>query len=95
MTALPRLMRAAGLDRFGGPDVLTVHRLPVPVLDAREILLAVHTAGVGSWDADVREGWNPGTRRSPPIVLGYDGSGTVVAAGKVVRRLRAGDRVYS
>src|SRR5882672_6293624 len=92
---IPKLMRAAALDRFGGPEVLTLHRLPVPVPDAGEILIAVHTAGVGSWDADVREGWNPGTRRPFPIVLGYDGSGTVAAAGKAVRRLRVGDRVYS
>ena len=88
-------MRAAALDRFGGPEVLTLHRLPVPVPGADEILIAVHTAGVGSWDADVREGWNPGTRRPFPIVLGYDGSGTVAAAGKAVRRLRVGDRVYA
>jgi NADPH:quinone reductase-like Zn-dependent oxidoreductase len=88
-------MRAAALDRFGGPEVLSIHRLPVPVPGAREILIAVHTAGVGSWDADIREGWNPGTRRPFPIVLGYDGSGTVVAAGSAVRRLRVGDRVYS
>lgn len=50
-------MRAAALDRFGGPDVLTLHVVPVPALDASEVLIAVHTAGVGSWDADMREGW--------------------------------------
>jgi NADPH:quinone reductase-like Zn-dependent oxidoreductase len=50
-------MRAAALDRFGGPDVLTLHVVPMPALDASEVLIAVHTAGVGSWDADMREGW--------------------------------------
>jgi NADPH2:quinone reductase len=95
MVAVPKLMRAAALDRFGGPGVLSIHRLPVPAPGAREILIALHTAGVGSWDADIREGWNPGTRRPFPIVLGFDGSGTVAAAGSAVRRLRAGDRVYS
>jgi NADPH:quinone reductase-like Zn-dependent oxidoreductase len=88
-------MRAAALDRFGGPEVLTVHQLPVPVPGRGEILIAVHTAGVGKWDADIREGWNPGTRRPFPLVLGYDGSGTVVAKGSAVRRFRAGDRVYA
>jgi NADPH2:quinone reductase len=88
-------MRAAALDRFGGPEVLTIHQLPVPVPGRGEILIAVHTAGVGRWDADIREGWNPGTRRPFPLVLGYDGSGTVVAKGGAVRRFRAGDRVYA
>jgi NADPH:quinone reductase-like Zn-dependent oxidoreductase len=34
-------MRAAALDRFGGPEVLTLHRLLVPVPDAGEIVLKI------------------------------------------------------
>jgi NADPH:quinone reductase len=92
---VPKTMRAAALKRFGGPAVLGVQRLPVPVPGRNEILVAVHTAGVGSWDADIRAGWNPGTRRPFPIVLGFDGSGTVVAVGGGVRRFRPGDLVYA
>jgi NADPH:quinone reductase-like Zn-dependent oxidoreductase len=95
MAALPKTMRAAALDRFGGPEVLSIHRLPVPTAGAREVVIAVHTAGVGSWDADVREGWSPGRRRPFPIVLGFDGSGTIVAKGRGVQGLRVGERVYS
>jgi NADPH:quinone reductase-like Zn-dependent oxidoreductase len=87
-------MRAAALDRFGGPEVLTIHELPVPTLDADEILIAVHTAGVGAWDADMRAGWWPEGEPTFPLVLGSDGSGTVVDAGRSVRRLAIGDRVY-
>ena len=54
---VPRTMFAAAIDRFGGPDVLTAHALPVPAVDAGEVLIAVDTAGVGRWDADVREGY--------------------------------------
>lgn len=93
--SIPSTMRAAALDRFGGPEVLTLHELPVPTLDANEILIAVHTAGVGSWDADMRAGWWPDGEPSFPLVLGSDGSGTVVDAGPSVRRLAIGDRVYS
>jgi len=39
-------MRAAAIDRFGGPEVLTLHRLPVPVTEANEVLIAVDTAGI-------------------------------------------------
>ena len=54
--AIPRTMFAAAIDRFGGPDVITGHALPVPPLDAGEVLSAVDTAGVGGWDAEIREG---------------------------------------
>ena len=33
-TDLPRAMSAAAIDRFGGPEVLTLHVLPVPAVDA-------------------------------------------------------------
>jgi NADPH:quinone reductase-like Zn-dependent oxidoreductase len=89
-------MRAAALDRFGGPDVLTPHVVPVPEIDANEVLIAVHTAGVGSWDADMRDGWWPDPRGPRlPLVLGTDGSGTIAAVGSRVRRFTSGDIVYS
>jgi NADPH:quinone reductase len=93
--SIPSTMRAAALDGFGGPEVLTFHELPVPTLDANEILIAVHTAGVGPWDADMRGGWWPEGEPTFPLVLGSDGSGTVVDAGSSVGRIAIGDRVYS
>jgi NADPH2:quinone reductase len=92
---IPATMRAAAIDRFGGPDVLTIHTVPVPQVDAGEVLIRVHTAGVGSWDADMRGGWWPFGRPRFPIVLGTDGSGVVAAADRRVRRMKPGDRVYS
>jgi NADPH:quinone reductase len=92
---IPKTMRAAAIDRFGGPEVLTIHVLPVPVPDAGEVLIALDTAGVGSWDADIRAGWYPEGRPRFPLVLGTDGSGTVIAIGSRVRRFKMGDRVYS
>jgi NADPH:quinone reductase len=94
--SIPKTMRAAALDRFGGPEVLTIHELPVPEVGPGEILIAVHTAGVGGWDADMRGGWSPGGRKPRfPLVLGSDGSGVVVARGSRVRRFEIGDRVYA
>jgi NADPH:quinone reductase len=89
-------MCAAAIDRSGAPSVLTLHVLPVPEVDPGEVLIAVHTAGVGSWDADMREGWSPDGRRPRfPLVLGTDGSGTVAAVGARVRRFAPGDIVYA
>ncbi len=86
-------MRAAAIDRFGGPAVLKVRRLAKPAPGPGEVLIAVHTAGVASWDAGMRAGWWPFGRPRFPLVLGTDGSGVVAAVGSKVRRLRAGDRV--
>jgi NADPH:quinone reductase len=59
------------------------------------VLIAVHTAGVGGWDADMRAGWSPSGRQHFPLVLGTDGSGVVAAVGSHVRRFKRGDKVYS
>jgi NADPH:quinone reductase-like Zn-dependent oxidoreductase len=95
MMHVPRTMFAAAIDRFGGPEVITGHALPVPPLDADEVMIAVDTAGIGPWDADVREGYYAPRKPHFPLVLGYDGSGVVVAIGSRVRRLKVGDDVYS
>jgi NADPH:quinone reductase-like Zn-dependent oxidoreductase len=92
---IPELMHAAVIRRFGDPDVLELATVPTPELDSGEVLIAVHTAGVGSWDADIRGGWWPEGRPRFPVILGTDGSGTVVAVAGRVRRLKVGDKVYS
>ena len=76
---IPKTMRAAAIDHPGGPAVLSIHSLPVPELGANEVLIAVDTAGVGGWDADMREGWSPSGRTHFPLVLGTDGAGIVAA----------------
>jgi NADPH2:quinone reductase len=93
---IPETMRAAAIDRFGGPDVLSLHTLPVPKVGVGEVLIAVDTAGVGVWDAEIREGsWTPSNRTRFPLVLGTDGSGVVAALGSGVRRFELDDRVYA
>jgi NADPH:quinone reductase len=95
MAGIPKTMRAAAIDRFGGPEELTIHTLPVPEIGPNELLIAVHGAGVGSWDADVRGGWWPEGRPKFPLVLGTDGSGIVVKVGSRVRGFKASDEVYA
>jgi NADPH2:quinone reductase len=96
MAKIPPTMLAAAIDRFGKAKELKLRDLPVPEVDPGEVLIAVHTAGVGSWDADIRGGWWPGPGKPKfPLVLGTDGSGTVVAVGSRVRRFNVGDKVYA
>jgi len=92
---IPETMPAAAIDHFGGPEVLTPHILPVPKIDATEVLIALDTAGVGPWDAQIRAGWYPGRKPRFPLILGTDGAGVVAAVGSRVRRLKLGEKVYS
>jgi NADPH2:quinone reductase len=95
MQSIPKTMLAAAIDGFGGPEVLSMHSLPVPLPDAREVLIALHSAGVGSWDAGIREGWSPSGRTRFPLVLGTDGAGTIAAVGSRIRRFDVGDQVFA
>src|SRR5258705_1606366 len=91
----PATMRAAAIDRTGPASVLKIHELPLPKMGARDVMIAVDTAGIGSWEPDQRSGaWGVEDAHFP-LVLGSDGSGTVVARGARVRRLRVGDKVYA
>src|SRR5437764_3951549 len=73
---IPETMRAAAIDRFGGPEVISTHTLPVPRPNAQEVLIKLQSAGVGLWDAHMRDGsWVVGKKRFP-FILGIDGAGT-------------------
>jgi len=90
------LMKAAAIDGFGPPSVLGLHHLPIPEPGPDEILIALTAAGVGVWDAEVRDGsWQPAGKPKFPFVLGTDGAGTVAAKGARVRRFNVGERVWA
>ena len=90
------MMTAAAIDRFGPPSALTVHTRAVPTPGPREVLIAIDTAGVGTWDTSIRDGsWRKPGPPKFPIVPGVDGAGIVAATGARVRRLHVGDRVYA
>jgi len=94
--AIPDTMKAAAVDRFGPPSALTLHEVPVPSPGPQEVLIAIDTAGIGSWDASIRDGsWRKPGRPRFPLVPGIDGSGVAVATGTRVRRIHSGDRVYA
>lgn len=91
---VPERMQAAALDEFGGPEVITLRKLPVPEVAADEVLIRVLSAGVGVWDAYERQGLLVPEGSSLPIVPGSDGAGTIIAAGDRVTGLAVGDQVY-
>ncbi len=94
---MTKTMKTVAIDRFGGLNEMKIRKLPVPELDANEILVRVEAAGVGVWDPFEREGgFAKEFNLSPkfPIILGSDGAGTVEAVGGKVSHFKKGDRVY-
>jgi NADPH:quinone reductase-like Zn-dependent oxidoreductase len=85
-------MKAIAIDRFGPPDVLQLHTMPLPRVTASQVLIRVDTAGVGGWETSIRDGSWAETKTFPQI-LGTEGSGVVVATGARVKRFKEGDRV--
>jgi NADPH:quinone reductase len=91
-------MKAVAVDRFGGLDELQLREVPTPSVGPGEVLVAVHVAGVGSWDPFEREGGYAemtGMTPSFPLVLGSEGSGEVVAVGAEVRGVEVGELVWA
>jgi NADPH:quinone reductase-like Zn-dependent oxidoreductase len=88
-------MRAILVERFGGPEVLTLAETERPEPISTEVLVEVHAAGVNPVDYKTRRG--EGVARwagRPPFLLGWDVAGVVAAAGYGVTRFRRGDRVF-
>ena len=85
-------MKAARVLRFGPPNVITHEDMPQPQPAAGQLLVRVKAAGVGHWDALIREGK---VRLQPlPLVLGSELAGTVAAIGADVSGFNLGDEVY-
>lgn len=91
-------MKAAVLERFGGPEELVLRDIPTPDIEADEILIKVEYAGVGQWDTFEREGGYAemlGGETSFPYVLGSEGAGTVAALGQETKGFNIGDKVFA
>src|SRR5215471_873581 len=86
-------MKAARIHRFGPPDVIEVEEIPRPSPAPGEVLVRVAAAGVGPWDAIIREGKSK-VSPPPPLTLGSDLSGVVEAVGAGVNQFKNGDEVY-
>jgi NADPH:quinone reductase-like Zn-dependent oxidoreductase len=87
-------MKAAFLDRFGGPEVLHYGDLPDPVAGQGEVLVDVYDASVNAADWKFRAGQYPqhGEVKFPQIP-GRDFSGVVGAIGAGAD-LKIGDAVF-
>ncbi len=90
---VPTTMRAARIHAFGGPEQLVVEEVDVPQVGDHEVLVEVHAASVNGADLELRRTGFDGYFE-PPLTLGVDLSGVVVAVGPQVERLSVGDAVH-
>jgi NADPH:quinone reductase-like Zn-dependent oxidoreductase len=90
-------MRAIGIPRFGGPEVLEVVDRESREPRAGEVRIRVAAAAVNPTDITTRDGTAAAAYRDVPfpIVPGMDAAGTVDAVGPGVSRLAVGEEVMA
>src|ERR1700744_1879534 len=87
-------MKAAFIERHGGPEVLEYSDMPDPVAAPGQIVVDIVAASVNGADWKVREG-KSGQLAHFPYILGRDFSGIVSAVGDGVTDLKVGDEVFA
>lgn len=98
-------MKAATIRRYGGPEVVAIEDLPLPVAGPGEVRIRVTAAGVTAADARLRANDAPrgfgllmrcitGLIRPRQPVLGMEFAGVVEALGAGVAAFAPGQRVF-
>ncbi|HEY2534360.1 MAG TPA: NADP-dependent oxidoreductase [Xanthobacteraceae bacterium] len=87
------IMKANRIHVFGGPEVILFEDVPRPTPGTGEVLVRVHAAGVGPWDALVRAG-RSALPQPLPLTLGADLAGTVEATASSDSPFSLGDEVF-
>jgi NADPH2:quinone reductase len=96
------MMKAIRIHSYGGPEVMRLEELPLPVPGAAQAIVRVRAASVNFLDVQKRRGelvgqafYQRASGGEPefPAILGSQGVGVVEAIGSEVSNVRVGDRV--
>jgi NADPH2:quinone reductase len=87
-------MKAIRVHEFGAPEVLKLEEIPTPKPAAGQVLVRIHAAGVNPYDTYMRAG-TYSIKPPLPYTPGSDGAGIIEAVGDGVKKVKAGDRVYT
>jgi len=85
-------MKAAYIEKFGGPEVLKYGDLADPVAGPGQVVVDTVAASVNGADPKVAAG--DYKQATFPVILGRDFSGVVSAVGAGVQDLKVGDEVF-
>lgn len=89
-------MRAVVLERFGGPEVLTVGEIPEPRVGPEDVLIRVIATALNRADLAEREGRYPPPGKAPQYEIpGLEAAGIVERVGERVTGFEPGDRVMA
>ena len=86
-------MKAIQMSSTGGPEVLQLVDLPMPMPGPLQALVQAHTIGVNMPEVHVRRG-RYSTMPPLPTIPGIEMSGIIAALGEGVHDFKVGDRVY-
>lgn len=93
-------MKAAIYTHYGGPEVVSLAEIPVPVPKGHEVLVRVHVSTVNRTDCGFRSAqyfisrlfsglFNPRNK-----ILGCEFSGVIEAVGSDVTNFKVGSRIF-
>lgn len=86
-------MKAGRIHIYGPPSAISIDEIDCPTPNEGELVVRVAAAGVGPWDALIREGKSV-VQLSLPIILGSDLAGIVESVGVGVMQFKPGDEVF-
>jgi NADPH:quinone reductase-like Zn-dependent oxidoreductase len=86
-------MKAWRVHEFGAPEKMVFEEIPRPSPAAGEVLVKVHAAGVGPWDAWIRAG-KSALPQPLPLTLGSDLAGEVITLGSDVPDIAVGNHIF-
>lgn len=88
------LMRAAVITRPGGPEVLEIREVDLPVIGPDDLLVRVRASGLNRADIHQRNGGYPAPPGSPKDIPGLEYAGEVADVGSAISTFVVGDRVF-
>ena len=92
-------MKAIVYTKYGGPEVLQIKDVEMPLPLDDEVLIKVHAVSINDWDMGLLHGdfinrMLNGFRKPKRTILGSDISGRIESVGKSISKFKIGDEVY-
>ena len=91
---IPTKTKAVVIRRFGGPGVLHVEEISLPVPERGQFLIEVGAASVNPVDYKIRTGKYKMFRPKLPTIIGRDIAGTIRTVGPGTKGFKIGDAVF-